>query len=70
VHLVYDFAAPLDVPVDTLEQHEGQGMGWFAPDALPDAIVPKTREEIARFAAGPRYAALRIEARKHAPGRT
>ena len=64
VHLVYDFAAPLDVPVDALEQHEGQGMGWFAPDSLPGGIVPKTREEIARFVASPRYAALVAEAQR------
>ena len=58
VHLVYDFAAPLDVPASALEQHEGQGMAWCAPDALPDGIVPKTREEIARFAATDRYATM------------
>ncbi len=54
-HLVYDFAAPVDVPPDALELHEGQDMGFFAPDALPDTIVPETREEIARFVASPRY---------------
>ncbi|MHB8375628.1 MAG: NUDIX hydrolase [Dehalococcoidia bacterium] len=55
-HLVYDFAAPLDVSPDALELHEGQAMGWFSPDALPDGIVPETRGEIARFVASARYA--------------
>jgi 8-oxo-dGTP diphosphatase len=57
-HLVYDFAAAVDVPKGRLEQHEGQGMGFFAPDALPATIVRETREEIRRFVASPRYAAL------------
>ena len=64
VHLVYDFAAPLDVPADALEQHEGQGMGWFAPHALPGGIVPKTRDEITRFVASPRYQSLAAEAQR------
>ena len=30
------FAAHLDVPVSELSLNEGQGMGLFAPDALPE----------------------------------
>lgn len=62
-HLVYDFAAPLDVPASSLELHEGQAMGWFSPGALPATIVPETRGEIARFAASERYEILRALAR-------
>ena len=63
-HLVYDFASPIDIPHERLELHEGQGMGFFAPDALPDGLVAETREEILRFAATPLYAETRQEARR------
>ena len=48
---MYDFAAPIDIPHDRLELHEGQGMGFFASDALPAGIVPEVRDEILAFAA-------------------
>jgi 8-oxo-dGTP pyrophosphatase MutT (NUDIX family) len=51
-HLVYSFVAPLDVPPDALEQREGQGMGFFAPDALPEPLVPEVRLEVERLLAG------------------
>ena len=54
-HLVYDFAAPIDIPHDHLELHEGQGMGFFALDALPNGIVAEVRDEILAFAAMPLY---------------
>lgn len=54
-HLVYDFASPIDIPHERLELHEGQGMGFFAPDALPAGIVPETRDEILRFTATTLY---------------
>ncbi len=57
-HLVYDFAAAIDVPHERLELHEGQGKDFFAPDALPPTIVPETRDEIRRFVASDRYRAL------------
>ncbi|MBF6600940.1 MAG: NUDIX domain-containing protein [Dehalococcoidia bacterium] len=62
-HLVYDFAAAVDVPHAALQLREGQGMAFFAPDALPAGIVPQTGAEIARFVASPRYAALVARAR-------
>lgn len=62
-HLVYDFAAAVDVPHAALQLHEGQGMAFFPPDALPAGIVPETRAEIARFVDSPRYAALVARAR-------
>jgi 8-oxo-dGTP diphosphatase len=58
LHLVYDFAAAIDVPHDRLELHEGQAKAFFAPDALPPTLVPDTRDGIARFVASDRYRAL------------
>jgi 8-oxo-dGTP diphosphatase len=57
--LVYVFAAPLDVPLAKLELREGQGMAVFAPDRLPERIVPALRHLIERFAAGPLYETTR-----------
>jgi 8-oxo-dGTP diphosphatase len=59
-HLVYDFAAPLDVPAAALELHEGQGMGWFAPDALPELQLETSTALIAlaRSASRPQAVAL------------
>jgi mutator protein MutT len=41
--LVYVYAALVDVPESALVLGEGQGMGFFAPDALPDDTVPALR---------------------------
>lgn len=57
--LMYVFAAGLDVATDALVLGEGQGMGLFAPDALPDETVDDLRLLIARFVASDRYSALR-----------
>jgi 8-oxo-dGTP diphosphatase len=45
------FAAHLDVAPETLTLGEGQGMGLFAPDALPRGVVPSLVPTIRRFAA-------------------
>ena len=49
------FAAHLDAPVDTLTLGEGQALGLFAIDALPDDIVPIDEPFIAEFAASDAY---------------
>ena len=53
--LIYAYAAPLDAPLAALELREGQGMTAFAPDALPERIVPALRTLIAQFAASDLY---------------
>jgi len=65
--LIYVYAAPLDVPLDRLELCEGQGMGAFAPDALPNGTVPVLRGLIARFTAEPLYEETRAAARAADP---
>jgi ADP-ribose pyrophosphatase YjhB (NUDIX family) len=54
--LIYIYTARVDVPFERLTLGEGQGMAYFAPDALPDAIVPELRMLIERFAATDAYA--------------
>lgn len=49
------FAAHLDVPVNGLTLGEGQAMGLFTPDALPDGTVPSLAPVIAAFAASDAY---------------
>jgi ADP-ribose pyrophosphatase YjhB (NUDIX family) len=58
--LIYVYDAVVDVPRDRLELHEGQGMGFFAPDALPEDTVPDLRTLIGAYVAGERYRALRM----------
>jgi 8-oxo-dGTP diphosphatase len=53
------FAAHLDVPFDALTQHEGQGMGLFAPDALPAQTLPAIRELLVEFVATGCYRRVR-----------
>ncbi len=53
--LIYVFAAALNVPEDALILGEGQAMGLFAPDALPEPIVPALRALIERFMQAPTY---------------
>jgi 8-oxo-dGTP diphosphatase len=48
--LIYVYAAPLDVAEEDLVLGEGQAMGLFAADALPEPIVPALRQLIERFA--------------------
>lgn len=48
--LIYFFAARVDVPLGQLVLGEGQGMAFFAPDALPETLVPDLRPVIERFA--------------------
>jgi 8-oxo-dGTP diphosphatase len=57
--LVYVYAALVDVPRDQLVLGEGQGMAFFPPDALPDAIVPEYATLIQRFVASETYRTLR-----------
>lgn len=56
--LIYFFAALVDVPLDRLVLGEGQGMAFFAPDELPEQIVPDLRPVVERFAATEAYRAL------------
>jgi 8-oxo-dGTP diphosphatase len=49
------FSAHLDVGLDALTLGEGQGMALYAPDALPDAIVPGLVPTIEAFAASDAY---------------
>jgi 8-oxo-dGTP diphosphatase len=51
----YAFAAHLDVPLDALTLGEGQALALFAPNALPDAIVPDSRPVLAQFFASDAY---------------
>jgi mutator protein MutT len=57
-HLVYVFAARLDVPQDTLVLGEGQDFAAFAPDALPDTTVPSLRRLIEWFVMTDEYRAM------------
>jgi 8-oxo-dGTP diphosphatase len=56
--LIYLFITPIAVPFESLVLNEGQGMAFFAPDALPETTVPELREVIERFARTERYRAL------------
>lgn len=56
--LIYVYAAALDVPLDRLVLGEGQGLGAFPPDSLPERTVPELRMLIERFAQGERYRSL------------
>jgi 8-oxo-dGTP pyrophosphatase MutT (NUDIX family) len=49
--LIYLYAALVDVPQDQLVLGEGQGFGFFPPDALPQQIVPGLDALIREFAA-------------------
>ncbi len=60
--LIYVYAAPVDVPLESLVLGEGQAMAFFAPDALPAATVPALRALIERFATEPMYAEMRRRA--------
>ena len=62
--LIYVYTAPLQTPLDALTLGEGQAMGLFAPDALPEPIIPPLRDLIARFAATELYAQTVQRARR------
>lgn len=47
--LIYVYAAALDVPMESLVLGEGEAMRLFAPDALPEAIIPALHDLIVRF---------------------
>jgi len=57
--LIYAYAALVDVPPEALTLGEGQDLGFFAPDALPAAVVPDLARLIAEFAQSETYARLR-----------
>jgi len=61
--LIYVYAAPLDVAQDALVLGEGEAMALFAPDALPERIVPALRGLIERFAATELYGEMMRAAR-------
>jgi ADP-ribose pyrophosphatase YjhB (NUDIX family) len=48
--LIYVFAARVDAPVESLVLHEGQGVGAFALDELPEKTVPDYARLLRRFA--------------------
>jgi 8-oxo-dGTP diphosphatase len=48
--LIYVYVAQVDVPYGRLVLGEGQGMGYFAPDALPEDTVPELRSLIEWYA--------------------
>jgi 8-oxo-dGTP pyrophosphatase MutT (NUDIX family) len=56
--LIYVYTALVDVPPETLVLGEGQGMGFFAPDDLPEATVADLRALIERFVADEAYRRL------------
>ncbi|MDP9239014.1 MAG: NUDIX domain-containing protein [Chloroflexota bacterium] len=56
--LIYVYAAALDVDEEELVLGEGQAMGLFAADALPEPIVPALRGLIQRFADTEIYRAM------------
>jgi 8-oxo-dGTP pyrophosphatase MutT (NUDIX family) len=56
--LIYVYITPIAVPIESLVLNEGQGMAFFAPDALPPNTVPELRTLIERFSAGQRYRTL------------
>lgn len=58
-HLVYVFAARLDVPMTSLVLGEGEGFDAFPADALPGDTVPSLARLIDWFTRSERYAALR-----------
>jgi len=53
--LIYAFAAPVDVPLRRLELREGQGLAFFAPEALPERIAPGLPGLLRAFAVSARY---------------
>lgn len=55
LQLIYVYAAPVGVPLETLVLGEGQAMASFAPDALPENTVPALRALIERFTASGAY---------------
>jgi 8-oxo-dGTP pyrophosphatase MutT (NUDIX family) len=62
--LIYVYAAALDVAPQALVLGEGQAMALFAPDALPERIVPALRGLIERFAATELYTEVMRAARE------
>jgi 8-oxo-dGTP diphosphatase len=57
--LVYVYAALVDVPESSLVLGEGQGMGFFAPDALPEKTVPALLDLIAWWSRRELYESIR-----------
>ncbi|MEX2246822.1 MAG: NUDIX domain-containing protein [Dehalococcoidia bacterium] len=56
--LVYVYDALVEVPEERLVLGEGQGMGFFAPGALPEETVPALRMLIAAYVRTARYEEL------------
>ena len=48
--IIYIYSALVDVPFESLVLGEGQGMGYFALDALPARTVPDYAALLQRFA--------------------
>jgi 8-oxo-dGTP diphosphatase len=59
VVLIHVFAAPLDVPAESLLLTEGERLAWYAPDAaLALPLVPYMRKLVPNFAASAIYKRL------------
>lgn len=56
--LIYVYAAPLNAPLESLVLGEGEKMGLFAPDALPQPIIIPLQHLIQRFTATNLYAEI------------
>ncbi len=56
--LIYIYAAPVDVPLRAMVLAEGQALDAFAPEALPENVVPALGSLIRRFAATEAYRAV------------
>jgi 8-oxo-dGTP diphosphatase len=65
--LIYVFAAPVDVPLERLTLHEGQGMAAFPPDELPEETVPDLGVLIGHFVTTDTYERVRARAQDAAP---
>jgi 8-oxo-dGTP diphosphatase len=57
-HLIYVFAAAVDVPFTSLVLNEGQGMSYFPPQSLPETTVSAYADLLRRFATTDLYAGL------------
>jgi 8-oxo-dGTP diphosphatase len=61
VVLIHVFAAPLDLPAESLLLTEGDRLAWCAPDAALDLpLVPYMRRLVPKFAASDAYRSLSV----------
>jgi 8-oxo-dGTP pyrophosphatase MutT (NUDIX family) len=58
MQLIYVYSMAIAARLDALVLGEGQGVDFFAPDALPAETVPDLRRLIEAFVRDPRYRAM------------